>query len=110
MPAWTAMERGNPNIEARNSKQIQNSNVPIGLKHLNIGTFVLVSSFDIRFSCFPCYTIPTMFGFGGNKKQSYLGVDIGAGGIKVAELTNEKGRAALMTYGYSALPGAATTV
>ena len=39
--------------------------------------------------------------FGGPKKDSYLGVDIGAGGIKLVELSNEKGRATLLTYGYS---------
>lgn len=39
--------------------------------------------------------------FGGSKKQSYLGVDLGSGGIKVVELLNEKGRSRLMTYGYS---------
>ena len=41
-----------------------------------------------------------IFGFGG-KKQSFLGVDIGGGGIKVAELQNEKGRARLFTYGFT---------
>lgn len=40
-----------------------------------------------------------MFGFGA-KKQSFLGVDIGGGGIKIAELQNEKGRARLFTYGF----------
>jgi len=39
--------------------------------------------------------------FGGSKLQSYLGVDIGAGGIKVVQLANEKGRARLVTYGWS---------
>lgn len=39
--------------------------------------------------------------FGGNKKHSFLGVDIGASSIKVVELLNEKGRPKLMTYGYS---------
>jgi type IV pilus assembly protein PilM len=39
--------------------------------------------------------------FGGHGKKNYLGVDIGAGGIKVVELLNEKGRARLLTYGYS---------
>lgn len=39
--------------------------------------------------------------FGGSKKESYLGIDIGAGGIKLVELSNEKGRAKLMTYAYS---------
>ena len=38
--------------------------------------------------------------FGGKKPSSYLGVDIGASGIKVVELANEKGRAKLLTYGY----------
>ncbi len=42
-----------------------------------------------------------MFGFGRPKVQTYLGVDIGAGGVKVVELANEKGRARLMTYGYA---------
>lgn len=41
--------------------------------------------------------------FGGPKKNSFLGVDIGTGGIKVVELLVEKGRARLMTYGYSEL-------
>lgn len=33
-------------------------------------------------------------------KQSYLGIDIGFGGIKLVELRNEKGRARLVTYAY----------
>jgi len=33
--------------------------------------------------------------------QSYLGVDIGYGGIKLVELKNEKGRARLVTYAYA---------
>ncbi len=33
------------------------------------------------------------------KKESYVGVDIGGGAIKVVELRNEKGRAVLETYG-----------
>lgn len=37
-------------------------------------------------------------------KKSYLGVDFGASGIKVAELMNEKGRARLVTYGWSNRP------
>ncbi|MBU0648840.1 pilus assembly protein PilM [Patescibacteria group bacterium] len=37
-------------------------------------------------------------------KKSYLGVDFGASGIKIAELMNEKGRARLLTYGYSDRP------
>lgn len=39
--------------------------------------------------------------FGHKGPQTYLGVDIGAGGLKVVELANEKNRAKLMTYGYS---------
>lgn len=39
--------------------------------------------------------------FGKATQKSYLGVDLGAGGIKVAELMNEKGRARLVTYGYA---------
>ncbi|MEK7116343.1 MAG: type IV pilus assembly protein PilM [Patescibacteria group bacterium] len=37
-------------------------------------------------------------------KQSYIGLDIGASGIKLVELQNEKGRARLVTYAYAALP------
>ncbi len=37
-------------------------------------------------------------------KQSYLGIDIGATGIKLVELMNEKGRARLVTYAYASLP------
>jgi type IV pilus assembly protein PilM len=40
-------------------------------------------------------------GLFGPKKQSYLGVDLGAGGIKLVELQNEKGRARLHTYGFT---------
>ncbi|MBU0645907.1 type IV pilus assembly protein PilM [Patescibacteria group bacterium] len=48
--------------------------------------------------------------FGGAKKDSYLGIDIGAGGIKLVELANEKGRATVLTYGYSVRqPGEAVT-
>ncbi|MBI2551584.1 pilus assembly protein PilM [Candidatus Uhrbacteria bacterium] len=36
-----------------------------------------------------------------SKPSSFVGVDIGASGIKVAELTREKGRSRLMTYGYT---------
>lgn len=39
--------------------------------------------------------------FGGKGPHTYLGVDIGASGLKVVELANEKGRAKLMTYGYT---------
>ncbi|MDD4995427.1 MAG: type IV pilus assembly protein PilM [Patescibacteria group bacterium] len=42
--------------------------------------------------------------FGKPTKKSYLGVDLGAGGIKVVELMNERGRARLVTYGYSDRP------
>ncbi len=38
---------------------------------------------------------------------SYLGIDIGFGGIKLVELKNEKGRARLMTYAYANLPAEA---
>lgn len=34
------------------------------------------------------------------KKLSYLGIDLGAGGIKLVELVNEKGRARLATYAF----------
>lgn len=40
-------------------------------------------------------------GFFGGKKRSYLGVDLGAGGVKLVELQNEKGRARLYTYGFT---------
>lgn len=40
-------------------------------------------------------------GLFGPKKQSYLGVDLGAGGAKLVELQNEKGRARLFTYGFT---------
>lgn len=40
-----------------------------------------------------------MFGFG--KPQSYLGVDLGAGGVKLVELRNEKKRPVLFTYGFT---------
>ncbi len=36
----------------------------------------------------------------GQSKPSYLGVDFGAGGIKLVELMNEKGRARLVTYAF----------
>lgn len=35
------------------------------------------------------------------KIQSYLGVDLGGGGIKMVELANEGGRARLLTYGFT---------
>jgi len=39
--------------------------------------------------------------FGQRQTKAYVGVDIGGGGVKVVELQNEKGRARLLTYGYS---------
>lgn len=42
--------------------------------------------------------------FGHSKSNTFLGVDIGASGIKLVELANQKGRAQLMTYGYTELP------
>lgn len=36
----------------------------------------------------------------GQSKLSYLGIDFGAGGIKLVELMNEKGRARLVTYAF----------
>lgn len=35
-----------------------------------------------------------------SKEQSYLGVDIGKGSIKIVELLNDRGRARLVTYGF----------
>ncbi len=40
-------------------------------------------------------------GLFGKKKQSYLGIDLGAGGVKLVELQNEKGRARLFTYAFT---------
>lgn len=40
-------------------------------------------------------------GFFSSKSVSYLGVDLGLGGIKLVELKDNKGRAQLLTYGYS---------
>lgn len=40
-------------------------------------------------------------GLFGPKKKSYLGVDLGVGGMKLVELQNEKGRARLVTYGFT---------
>lgn len=42
--------------------------------------------------------------FGKQQKGGTLGVDIGARSIKLVELSSEKGRAHLMTYGYGELP------
>lgn len=44
--------------------------------------------------------------FGTKKPNSFLGVDIGASGIKIVEFANKKGRATLLTYGYAELPKA----
>lgn len=43
-------------------------------------------------------------GLFGPKKISYIGADVGAGGIKLVELQNEKGRARLLTYGFTERP------
>ncbi len=40
-------------------------------------------------------------GLFGTKKISYIGADLGAGGIKLVELQNEKGRGRLTTYGFT---------
>lgn len=40
-------------------------------------------------------------GWFGSKKMSFIGVDIGAGGVKLVELQNKKGRGKLMTYGFT---------
>ena len=39
-----------------------------------------------------------------SKQKSYLGVDLGAGGIKLVELREEKNRPVLFTYGYTSTP------
>lgn len=39
--------------------------------------------------------------FGKKQAKSYLGVDIGASGIKLVELAAERGRARLLTYGFT---------
>ncbi len=44
--------------------------------------------------------------FGKPPVKSYIGLDLGQGGIKLVELMNEKGRARLVTYAYSDLPSA----
>jgi type IV pilus assembly protein PilM len=43
-------------------------------------------------------------GLFSSKKTSFIGIDIGAGNIKVIELQNEKGRPKLTTYGYGEVP------
>lgn len=40
-------------------------------------------------------------GLFSQKKQSYLGIDLGSSGIKMVELMNEKGRARLFTYAFT---------
>ncbi len=45
----------------------------------------------------------SLFSFSA-KKPTYVGVDIGFGGIKLVELSNEKGRARLITYAYVNMP------
>ncbi|EKD33033.1 MAG: hypothetical protein ACD_76C00101G0005 [uncultured bacterium] len=35
------------------------------------------------------------------KQDSYIGVDIGSSGVKISEVLNQKGRARLLTYGWS---------
>jgi len=40
-------------------------------------------------------------GLFGPSKQSYVGIDLGAGGVKAVELLNEKGRARLATYAFT---------
>lgn len=42
--------------------------------------------------------------FSSQKHPSYLGIDVGFGGIKLVELRNEKGRARLNTYAYANVP------
>lgn len=44
-----------------------------------------------------------LFGKKEPKPTGIIGVDIGAGGIKAVELTKEKGRMRLLTYGYSTM-------
>src|SRR3989338_8939162 len=39
--------------------------------------------------------------FGKSKPQSFLGVDLGTWGVKLVELSNEKGRTKLLTYAYT---------
>lgn len=42
--------------------------------------------------------------FSGSKNKALVGVDIGSSGIKLVEISNVKGRAKLMTYGYTEIP------
>lgn len=42
--------------------------------------------------------------FSSQDKSSYIGLDIGYGGMKLVELRNEKGRARLVTYAYVNMP------
>lgn len=41
--------------------------------------------------------------------KAYLGIDIGGGGVKIAELASEKGRAKLINYGFSERQATKTT-
>lgn len=46
-------------------------------------------------------------GLFGSKKRSFIGIDLGSGGIKLVELKNEKGRSKLFTYAFTErMPGA----
>lgn len=45
-----------------------------------------------------CYTIAMLF---GKKTKGHLGIDFGAGGIKVVQLRESSGRGSLFTYGFS---------
>lgn len=46
-------------------------------------------------------------GLFGGKKRSYIGIDLGSGGIKLVELKNDKGRTKLFTYAFTErMPGA----
>ncbi len=46
-------------------------------------------------------------GLFGSKKRSFIGIDLGSGGIKLVELKSEKGRSKLFTYAFTErMPGA----
>lgn len=42
--------------------------------------------------------------FSKSQAKTYLGLDIGGGGVKIVELANEKGRARLVNYGFTERP------
>ena len=42
--------------------------------------------------------------FSKDTKKNFVGIDLGASGVKLVELVNEKNKARLMTYGYANLP------